>query len=66
MGVYALLKFWSLFVWVDFFFSRVTHDYQVVESVIINFEITRLDFSAESGLLIAKELKILKIHPQLN
>lgn len=65
MGVHTLLKFLSLLVWVDFF-SRVTHDYQVVESVIINFEITRLDFSAESGLLIAKEFKILKIHPQLN
>lgn len=66
MGVHILLKFWVLLVWVVFFFSRVTHDYQVVESVIINFEITRLDFSAESGLLIAKEFKTLKIHPQLN
>ena len=38
----------------------------MVESVIINLKITRLDFSAESQLLIAEEFQTLKIHPHLD
>lgn len=60
MGVSTLLKLvgWG-------FFLRLTHDYQVLESVITNFKITRLDFCGESRLLIAEEFKIPKIHPHV-
>jgi len=66
MGVATLLKFWFHGFFGVVLFFRVTHDYQMVESVIINLKITRLDFSAESQLLIAEEFQTLKIHPHLD